>query len=407
MQASHDAMVDAQACAYSRDSGAPASIDRIVSSSVVLKMKYELINFSRRHALQSLAALPVVAGINACGGGSSNSPPMVAPTPPPTRSWKLGFSPNPARPTAQSVLQGIDMWSLRAELAIIHEEMPWTKLLGGMTPDAIINADKVNLVNYMRGKGMQLMYMGDLNDGLSRKDEAPQLRALGRSITEPTVQKLYRDYMVAVARKLNPQFIGLAAETNLIRAAAPTLYPAVVRTANDAANDIRAAGGAMPLMISVQVETAWGVLGGSGAYVGIDIDRIDFPFVQIMGLSSYPYFGFTQPEDIPANYYSRLLPNRGFPGMVTEGGWLSGSAGTITSSLDKQARYFARHAQLLDAIDARALLQLNFADPDLSTFPQPIPANLPLFATIGLTDSDLNAKPALAAWDALYARRLV
>jgi hypothetical protein len=25
---------------------------------------------------------------------------------------------------------------------------------------------------------------------------------------------------------------------------------------------------------------------------------------------------------------------------------------------------------------------------------------------IGLTDSDFNAKPALAAWDALHARRL-
>ena len=258
-----------------------------------------------------------------------------------------------------SVLQGIDLWTQRAELAIIHEEMPWEKMLGGMTPDAIIDADKVNLVNYMRGKGMQLVYMGDLDDGLSRAQEAPQLRKLGRSITEPAVQKLYRDYLVAVARKLNPQFIGLAAETNLIRAAAPAaLYAAVVRTANDAAGDIRAAGGAMPLMISVQVETAWGKLGTPGSYVGIDIDRADFPFVQIMGLSSYPYFGYTQPEDIPSDYYSRLLPNRSMPGMVTEGGWISAGAGSITSTPDKHARYVTRHAQLLDAIDARALLRL-------------------------------------------------
>jgi hypothetical protein len=364
---------------------------------------------SRRQALQSLASLPF-ATLAACGGGGGSYSGTMTPTPMPvsTRAWKLGFSPNPARPTATSVLQGIDHWTLRAELAIIHEEMPWEKLLGGMTPDAIIDADKVNLVNYMRGKGMQLMYMGDLTDGLSRGQEAPQLRKLGRSITEPVVQQLYRDYMVAVVRKLNPQFVGLAAETNLIRvAAAAPVYAAVVRTANDAANDIRNAGGAMPLMISVQVETAWGVLSGAGPYVGIDTDRVDFPFVQIMGLSSYPYFGYAQPEDIPTNYYSRLLPNRAMPGMVTEGGWVSGSAGSITSSPDKQARYVTRNAQLLDSIDARALLQLNFADPDLSTFPPPLPQNLPLFASIGLTDSDFNPKPALAAWDALYARRLV
>ncbi len=369
----------------------------------------ERIDKTRRSALRTLATLPFAAGLSACGGGSSGSSSTPGPTPTPatTRSWKLGFSPNPARPTSASITQGIDLWSLRAELAIIHEEMPWTKLLGGMTPDAIIDAGKVGLVNYMRGKGMQLMYMGDLTDGLSRKDEAPQLRALGRSITEPAVQLLYRNYMTAVVRKLNPQYVGLAAETNLIRAAASAaVYAAVVRTANDAANDIRAMGGAMPLIISVQVETAWGVLGTMGPFVGIDTDRSDFPFVQIMGLSSYPYFGYAQPEDIPSDYYSRLLPNRAMPGMVTEGGWASASASSITSTPDKQARYYARVPQLLDSIDARSFLHLNFADPDLSTFPQPIAPNLALFASIGLTDSDFNAKPALAAWDALYSRPL-
>src|SRR5262252_6484814 len=136
----------------------------------------EEIDRSRRHALKFVASAPIAFGLLNCGGGgSSPATPTPAPTPPPpvvTRSWRLGFSPNPARPTAMSVLQGIDLWSQRAEFAIIHEEMPWTKLLGGMTPDAIIDADKANLVSYMRGKGMQLIYMGDLNDGLSRKDEA-------------------------------------------------------------------------------------------------------------------------------------------------------------------------------------------------------------------------------------------
>jgi hypothetical protein len=136
-------------------------------------------------------------------------------------------------------------------------------------------------VNYLRGKGLQLYFMADLTDGLSRSEEAPQLRALGRSLTEPAVQQVYRDYVLAVARKLNPEFIGLAAETNLIRAVAPpALYDAVVRAANDAAADLRAAGAGASLMFSVQVETAWGVLGGTGPYAGVERDFTDFPFVQ-------------------------------------------------------------------------------------------------------------------------------
>jgi hypothetical protein len=256
--------------------------------------------------------------------------------------------------------------------------------------------------------------MADSTDGLSRADEAPQLRALGRSLAEPAVQQAYRAYVLAVARKLQPEIIGLAAETNLVRVAAPpAVYAALVRTANDAAADLKAAGSTATLLASVQVETAWGVLGGGGSngsgtgYVGIERDIADFPFAQWLGLSSYPYFAYAQPEDIPGDYYRRLLAGRTLPVMVVEGGWTSASVGSVRSSPEIQARYFARHAQLLDDVAARGVLQLVYADIDTSAFPQPQPANLPLFTRIGLVDSNFAAKPALAAWDALFARRQV
>jgi hypothetical protein len=321
----------------------------------------------------------------------------------------MGFSSIPPRLNTAAVLQGIDIWSQRAEIAAIHEELPWTDLLNGMSPDAILDRDKVQLVDYFRSKGLKLYFMADLTDGLSRGEEAPQLRALGRTIEDPLVQQVYRDYVLAVNRKLHPEFIGLVAETNLIRAAAtdPSLYPAVKQAANAAAADLRAAGTSATLLFSVQVETAWGRLGGNSSFAGVEGDFTDFPFAQLLGLSSYPYFGFAQPEDIPLDYYTRVLNGRTLPVMVVEGGWTSASAGTIQSSPDAQARYVSRHAQLLDAVRARGLIQLVFADIDLTTFPQPYPANLPLFVNIGLTDSDFNAKPALGVWDALHARRLV
>ncbi len=317
----------------------------------------------------------------------------------------MGFSPNPPRLTVEAVLKGIDTFSSRAELCIIHEELPWTDLLAGMSPDAILDRDKVELVAYIRARGMQLVFMGDLNDGLDRTQEAPRLRAAGRSITQPAVQRLYRDYLLAVDRKLKPVQLGLVAESNLIRAAAPTLYPAVKKTANDTASALRAAGSSTPLMASVQVDVAWGRLQGSTtAYEGVETDFADFPFMQVLGLSSYPYFGWSEPEDLPLDYYTRLRAGRDLPVMVVEGGWTSTGAGSIVSTPEKQARYLARHAQLLDAAAAQAWLQLVFADIDIASLPPPIPANLPLFVNIGFTDSDFNPKPALAAWDTLFAR---
>lgn len=197
------------------------------------------------------------------------------------------------------------------------------------------------------------------------------------------------------------------AESNLIRVAAPALYAAVKQAANDTAAALRAAGSRTQLMASVQVETAWGRLGGSGPFVGIEADFSDFPFVQTLGLSSYPYFGWATPEALPLDYYQRLRGGRSLPLMVVEGGWASASAGSIASSPETQARYIARHAELLDNAGAQAWLQLQFADVDLSAVPPPVPANLPLFASIGLADSNFVAKPALAAWHALFARRLL
>lgn len=352
-----------------------------------------------RRAWLSAALAAGAAPLAACGDDE--------PAPAATRSWQMGFSPTPPRPTVQAVLQGIDLWSRRSELAIIHEELPWADLLAGQSPEAILDRDKVQLVDYMKARGQQLVFMGDLNDGLDRAAEAPQLRAAGRSITEPAVQRLYRDYMLAVDRKLRPVLLGLVAEANLIRVAAPSLYPAVRQAANDTAAALRAAASTTPLMASVQVEVAWGRLGGSGPYAGIETDFADFPFLQTLGLSSYPYFGWTEPEDLPLDYYTRLRNGRSTPVMVVEGGWASASAGSLVGSPAKQARYVTRHAALLDEARAAGWLQLVFADIDIASIPPPVPANLPLFTSIGFTDSDFAAKPALAVWDALFARRRV
>jgi hypothetical protein len=52
-------------------------------------------------------------------------------------------------------------------------------------------------------------------------------------------------------------------------------------------------------------------------------------------MSSYPYFVFAQADDMPDDYYSRLLAGRTLPAMVVEGGWTSAPAGAITSTPEK------------------------------------------------------------------------
>ena len=99
-----------------------------------------------------------------------------------------------------------------------------------------------------------------------------------------------------------------------------------------AAAELRSRGTASLLLVSVQVETAWGGLQGGG-YAGIEADLSDFPFLDALGLSSYPYLGgFTQPEQIPLDYYSRLTAGRALPELVLEGGWPSITVGAVAGT---------------------------------------------------------------------------
>jgi len=322
----------------------------------------------------------------------------------------MGFSVVPPKPDLKIAVQSLEIWTKRADAAIMHLDVPWALLLAGTSPEDALRKDGVDLERYYRSKNLKLVVTIDVTNGLGRETEAPALVAARRSITEPAVQRLYRDYVKALVQMLRPDYLGLAAETNLIRAIAPRpVYNAVVRMANDAATDIRRSrpASSLPLYVSVQVETAWGKL-PQAKYVGVDQDLRDFPFVNVLALSSYPYLGgFADPDQIPLDYYTRVRGSRSLPLMIVEGGWPSASVrGVFSSSPGMQARYIARQSKLLDEGNAIAVFQLTFTNLDLGSFPKPVPTILPLFATLGLVDANFRPKPALAAWDTIFARRL-
>ena len=180
------------------------------------------------------------------------------------------------------------------------------------------------------------------------------------------------------------------------------MYASLVQMVNAAANDLQLTASSSRRYVSVQVDAAWGCAGQNNVYQGVERDFSDFPFMQALGLSSYPYFVFTDPDEVPLDYYSRLPNGRSLPVMVVEGGWTSGAAGAIVSSPEKQARYIRHQAWMLDSVHARAVFHLTFTDLDTASLNLPPGSILPLFASLGLVDVDLRPKVALAVWDSLF-----
>ncbi len=347
-----------------------------------------------RHSSALLAALLLAA----CGPDSSGPDG-------PTRTYRMGFSALPPRPDTAALLPTLTLAAQHSDAGLIQLSIPWQVLLDGVSAAVEVRTVRLPLVNYYRGSGKTITVALDVTDGLNRSSEDPALVAAGRSITEPAIQDLYRQYVSAVDSILRPEYLSLAAETNLIRLAAPSpVYAAVVTMVGASAAELRERNTTSRLLVSVQVETAWGGLQGGSGFVGIAQDRTDFPFLDALGLSSYPWLGgYATPEDIPLDYYTRLVADSPIPELVLEGGWPSVAAGPVSSSPDLQSRYIRRHAAILDAAQAVAVFQITFTDLDLSAAPPPPESVLPLFSHLGLVDSALAPKPALMVWDSLLA----
>ena len=354
----------------------------------------------RKRAPAAIALL--IGAIVACSNGAA---PSSA-----SRTYRLGFSSTPPRLSIESIIQTIDAWEPHADIALINQSVPWRALLADTSAPELVRRDLKELAGLYRSRKLPLIVEIDVTDGLARDREAPDLVALGRSIGEPAVQQVYREYLAAVDSILHPEYLGLAMEVNLIRAVAPpSVYAAVVTMAAGGENTLVAQNSTAKRFVSMQVETAWGRLPDVGHYVGVDTERADFPYITALGLSSYPFLGgFTNPNDVPVDYYARLNSSSAgaLPTLVVEGGWSSGSVPGVSSSPALQAQWIKRQMEIADRAELVAVTQITFTDLDLSTYPAPPGSVLPLFAQLGLVDVDFNPKPALAEWDRAFARPL-
>lgn len=330
----------------------------------------------------------------------------------PERTFVMGFQNSaPRYDDFDLIIKTLYMWTERADAAIISEEVPWDSLYAGTTPAMYITRNFKDLVAYYRSRNMKLWLYVDPQNGLDRAQDARGLVRRGKSIADADVQALYQQYVLAADSILHPDFIGLALETNLIRDAAPaSIYNGVKSAVTATAAALRKKGNTRR-GISIQADQAWGWLSPDHTFRGIQQDLIDFPFIEGLGISSYPYFGFDDPDNIPSDYYSRLVQGTNVPVHISEGGWTTSqfvfNNVTINGTTDKQRRYLYKHAELLGTVRTEAWFQIPFTDILVSALPSEIPDNIVYFSSLGLVDTTLTAKPALSAWDDIHQRKKV
>jgi hypothetical protein len=315
----------------------------------------------------------------------------------------MGWAPGAPRPDEALILQVIDSMARVSDITILQQPVPWPELLAGASLDSLV-ADRGAVADFLRFKGLKLIFLVDPLDGLDRTKEDPGLVEAGRSILEPEIRALHTEWVRRIAQRVRPAYFGLASEVNTLAARGdPILYAEILDLINTLAPQVRQLSPASKVFVSFQVDEANGAFGDPLIDHFALIDEFD---IDALGLSSYPVFAFDTPEQIPSDYFVRFDQATLLPLLMVEGGWSSAPVPWSNGTPEQQIDFVSRYEELLDDVAADVWVMLTFTDLDIPALglPPDRAATLSNFAFMGILDADLARKPAYAEWERIFER---
>ena len=139
--------------------------------------------------------------------------------------------------------------------------------------------------------------------------------------------------------------------------------------------------------------------GWGGPPVWEPVDEMEAAgLVDALGFTSYPYFEYDRPTDVPADYYDEIAAHCSGPVIFTEIGWLGAPSGPYPGDEQDQAGFFPRFFELGAGLDLVYAVWLFLHDWDGQDA-------MPAFRYIGLRTNDGTPRPADAVWRNAVERR--
>jgi hypothetical protein len=260
---------------------------------------------------------------------------------------------------------------------------------------------------------MEPIFIVDPLNGLNRREFQGLPPALaGSDFSTPEVRAAFKNFALRLAREFQPRYLGLASEINTYLDA----YPADAENYRSLYRETYAAVKEESPDTQVFVTFQWDDLNrldGDGTPYEVKWDQVEAfePYLDVWAISSYPYFFFETPGDVPEDYYTPLLDRTEKPLAVAESGWTSESVESWRGSPAYQSDYLS----LLDGqIGARLDFWINliYADLEWKSYRGVLReegsaddlGTLSYFTYLGLVEADGAPKPALEKWDELRAR---
>jgi hypothetical protein len=263
--------------------------------------------------------------------------------------------------------------------------------------------------------GLEPIFVIDPLNGLDRRKFAPLPPELqGADFGTPALRKAYQNYAVRVARTFHPRYLGLASEINTYADAHPDDFAHFVDLYKITYAAVKAESPDTQVFVTFQWDDLnnLGMMSEGRPAYDINWDEVEVfePELDVWAISSYPFVGFDNADQIPSDYYTQLLNRTTKPIAVAEGGWPSQEVAPFRGSTDDQIGY-------LHAIDTQLGGHLTFwiylvlQDFNVETYRPFLEAQgigsqvdtLGWFQSVGLLTFDGQPKPGLSVWDSIRA----
>lgn len=386
----------------------------------------------KKNPIMFLWGLVVILLItSACSGGQTAASPTIPPTEPvqesPTvepaepaapasrelfdfSSTGFGFFPTPPRPTINSSTQNIKAMSEHADVLLFQEAIPWELFQAGDDVDSSRIRGIGDIIDYAGFYGMQPILVIDPLNGLDRREFQGLPEDWGAAdFSTPEIRTAYKNFAVRIAREFSPRYLGLASEINTYLDAFPEDQENFLSLYRETYAAVKAESPETRVFVTFQWDDL-NRLDGDGTPYDVKWDQIEFfePQLDIWAISTYPHFFFEEPDDIPEDYYSRLIERTDKELAVAESGWTSEDAGAFSGTPGEQVDFLLK----LDAQIGESLvfwINLIYANLDWDAYREIFEEQgvekdmetLSDFIFLGLIDADGTPKPALETWDTL------
>ncbi len=224
------------------------------------------------------------------------------------------------------------------------------------------------------------------------------------SFDAPEVITAYGNYAAHVAALMQPDFMAIGIESNILLSKKPDLWPAYVHLHRAVYARLKQDYPALPVFFTVDVQHLRGYFDDADAAAQDKAVRVLLDASDLFALSSYPFMAPKAPSPIPVDYFT-FARGYGKPIAVAETGYTTQDVNWLGVKLrgtpELQAQYYS--VLLQSAVADSYAFVITYAGTDFERMIAKLPWTIRGLAGIwqytGLQTSDKQPKPALKIWD--------